>query len=514
MNGIDDYVALHGPEKALALIESARLFDPRDRIAKLHYTDVGNEQAFEILFGDRYLYNATSAVWHYFNGVYWQPDELNAIDRDMVTVANARLDATAKTDEDALEFKKTGDPRKSRKAAIAGAMKLQNVRNRQAALESATSNPRFAHPQEHFDQSDLLFACANGVIDLESGEFRDGRREDMLTLASAVHWNPSATCDEWIAFLNGLFPRNPEMVAFLQVAIGYSLTGLTREEIFFILHGIGRNGKGTLLRVLTAILGRYAATTEFSTLVQGKDDSKSPRNDIAAIAGKRLVSAQESKQGARLDESLIKSLTGGDLITARFLHKEFFTFRPTWKIWLATNHRPEIKGSDTGIWSRPRLIPFNESFEGREDKGLKERLMAPDQMSGILKWMVDGCAIYLREGLKIPDTVTAATRNYKQENDSIGRFLEECCRKVDGLSVGSRDVYAAFSSWAKQNELEIVTETSFGISMVERGQKKKRSAMGMRYLGLIIDTERMALDANAADELDLEAESIRLQDVM
>ena len=514
VNGIDDYTANHGPDKTVELIASARLFDPKERLAKLHYTDAGNEEAFELLCGDNYLYNATSQQWLYFNGVYWQPDELNRIDRDMLAVAQARLDATATGQDDAAEFKRTGDPRKDRRKAVAGAMRLQNVRARQAALESATSNPRFAHPAEHFDQNDLLFACANGVIDLETGEFREGRRDDMITLASPVAWNSAASSDTWVTFLHSLFPSNPEMVAFLQVALGYCLTGLTKEELFFILHGTGRNGKGTFMRPPIAILGNYAATTEFSTLIQGRDDSKAPRNDIAALAGKRFVSAQESRQGAKLDESLIKSLTGGDMITARYLHREFFTFRPTWKIWLATNHRPEIKGSDTGIWSRPRLIPFNESFEGREDKGLKERLLAPDQLSGILRWMVEGCAIYLREGLKFPDEVTAATKGYKQENDSIGRFLEECCKRVDGLSAASREIYLAFSSWAKDNELETMTETAFGLAMVERGQKKKRGASGMRYVGLILDTERMARNSAQDSELDEEADCIRKQDVM
>jgi putative DNA primase/helicase len=511
INGIDDFIAAHGPAEALELLGTARPFDPKEKLAKLCYTDHGHEQAFEMLFADRYLYHATGGVWLVWNGVVFEPDELNRIDRDMLQVALARLDATVKTEEDPLEFKKTGDPRKSTKGAIAAAMKLQNVRGRQAALESATSNPRFARRAEHFDQHDLLFACANGVIDLETGELRPGRREDMLTLQSDVVFDARAECRDFLRFLDGLFPHNPELIEFLQVAIGYSLTGLTREEIFLILHGLGRNGKGTLLRVMLALFGRYGATTEFSTLIQDRDVSKSPRNDIAAIAGKRLVSAQESRRGAQLDESLIKSLTGGDMITARFLHKEFFTFRPTWKIWLATNHKPQISGSDVGIWSRPKLIPFNETFEGREDKGLKDRLLAPSQLSGVLNWAVAGAVSYLRNGLKYPEIVTAATKSYKHEQDIVSRFLDECCRKTDpGLSIKAHDLFVSFAEWVRENELEAMSEVLFSAAMKDKGILKARGGKGQRYFGIAIDPEKLHAFARESEE----AEAIRTQDIM
>src|SRR5262249_40039025 len=156
-----------------------------------------------------------------------------------------------------------------------------------------------------FDQDDYLLAVANGVIDLRSGTYRSGRREDMITKSTQVRWIPEAKCDLWLRVLDEIFPGQPAMISFLQRAIGYSLTGLTREEVFFILHGSGRNGKGTLLRVLSALLGDYAATTEFSTLIAEPSRSRGIRNDVAALAGKRFVTAQESREGARFDESLI-----------------------------------------------------------------------------------------------------------------------------------------------------------------------------------------------------------------
>ena len=264
---------------------------------------------------------------------------------------------------------------------------------------------------------------------------------------------------------------------------------------------------GTFLRVLSELLGDYAGNTDFSTLIADRDSGKAPRNDIAAMAGKRFVTAQESREGARFDESLIKTLTGGDLITARFLHKEFFTFRPTWKIWLATNHRPEIRGTDDGIWSRPRLIPFNVSFEGREDKGLKARLMQRDQLSGILKWAFDGCRAYLQDGkLSCPSLVMDATAEYKSDSDVMQRFLDECCFRGEGFSSRSRALYQAFVKWANSTGDPSMNETAFGRRMREKGFEKRHTERGSVYSGIAVkrsadESLRIPRDGDQRSEL-------------
>jgi putative DNA primase/helicase len=451
--------------------------DPKEQLSKLDHTDYGNERAFEILFGDEFRFNWTARQWIRWNGVYWEPDTINSIDRRILDVAGERLDAAALLPE----MDTSGDP--VRKKAIAAALKLRNVRGRQSAIESATSNERFAKSADDFDQDDYLFACANGVLDLRAGAFRPGRREDMITKASGVQYDFSASCERWKRFLDEIFQSKRDMVDFIQRAVGYSMLGLTREEVLFILFGRGRNGKGTFLRVLLALFGDLGLTTEFSTLIADRNGSKGPRNDIAAMAGRRFVSAQESREGAQFDESLIKALTGGDLITARFLHKEFFTFRPTWKIWIATNHRPEIRGSDTGIWSRPKLIPFDVSFEGREDRGLKEALLDPRELSGILNWAIEGCQCYLKDGLLYPQEVTEATAQYKADSDFIARFVEECCVVGFG-SVAARALYQEFARWVSETGEQSMTETAFGLRMKERGYEKQRKDRGMTYSGI------------------------------
>jgi putative DNA primase/helicase len=231
------------------------------------------------------------------------------------------------------------------------------------------------------------------------------------------------------------------------------------------------------------LLSDFALTTDFATLVASRESSTRPRNDIAAFAGKRFISAQESKEGTRLDEPLIKSLTGGDLITARFLHKEYFTFRPTWKIWLATNHRPEIRGDDVGIWSRPKLIPFTVSFEGREDRGLKDELLDPIQLAGVLRWAVEGCLEYLDQGLAYPQEVIDATATYRTDSDVIARFIEDRCVTGVHFQAKSRALYNDFSTWASAIGEEFITHTAFGLRMKGRFRKEK-DEFGARYLGI------------------------------
>jgi putative DNA primase/helicase len=411
----------------------------------------------------------------------------------MLAQRGERLDATALLPD----TDKSGEP--LRKKAVTAVLKLQNVRFRQSAIESATSNDRFAHHADDFDRDDYLLACANGVIELKTGTFRPGRREDLITLASRVEFDPTATCPRWLRFLTEVFANDDEMLAFVQAAVGYSLLGLTREEVFFILYGKGRNGKGTFLRVLLELLGNYGKNIDISALIADKSaNARAPRNDVAAIAGCRFVTCQESREGAQLDEALIKALTGGDLITARFLYKECFTFRPTWKIWMATNHRPEIRGSDDGIWSRPKLIPFEVSFEGREDRGLKSALLDVRELSGILNWAVEGCQRYQEEGLCYPEAVTEATARYKADSDVIGRFIAECCVVGYGFA-RARPLFRAFSQWADDVGEQEMTEKAFCLRMEERGYEKKRKRDGVAYMGL-------GLRENVGTELNGDAE--------
>jgi putative DNA primase/helicase len=250
---------------------------------------------------------------------------------------------------------------------------------------------------------------------------------------------------------------------FLQRAIGYSLTGLTTEDCLFLLYGTGRNGKSRLLDACHALLGPYAKTAQMSSFLHQEKDTV--RNDLADLHGVRFVSAIETAEGKRLSEGLIKQLTGGDRLKARFLFEEYFEFLPCFKMFLAVNHKPEIRGTDVAIWERIRLIPFTVYIPPEDrDKQLGEKLR--QELPGILAWAVRGCLAWQKDGLQPPDAVLHATEAYRNEMDVIGRFLEACCVVAPGdtsVRTQATTLYNAFRDWCTQGgEKEMLTQTAFG----------------------------------------------------
>ena len=311
----------------------------------------------------------------------------------------------------------------------------------------------------------------------------------MLTKSVWYDFDPSARCPRWLRFLDEVFKGDQDLVAFVQRAIGYSLTGDTREQCLFLCHGKGANGKSTMLSTLRAVLGDYAANTPFSTFELG--DRSGNTNDLAALAGTRLVSAAETSEARRLNEARVKAVTGGDPVTARFLYTEFFEYVPTYKIWLSMNALPTVAGVDEGIWRRLRLIPFNVSFKGREDRTLEATLRV--EAPGILAWAVDGCLQWQAKGdLGAPSAVLDATEAYRAESDVIGRFLEDRTASDPDPRHGVRasDLYSAYSRWCLVMGEKAETATTFGRRLGDLGFEKKRAGAGMFYYGLrLVDVD-------------------------
>ncbi len=269
-----------------------------------------------------------------------------------------------------------------------------------------------------------------------------------------------------------------ELVTFLQRAAGYSLTGSTREQCLFVLYGTGANGKSSLLDTLRLLLGDYAQQTESKTFTEKKQDSIS--NDIARLKGARLVAASETESGGRLAESLVKQMTGGEPLTARFLHQEFFEFRPEFKVWLGTNHKPVIKGSDNAIWRRIRLIPFDVTIPPAErDKDLLFKLR--EELPGILAWAVRGCADWLRNGLSEPESVMSATSAYRDEMDVLGPFFSECCHFTHIAKTSASELYRAYGGWVERFGEKPMSQRSFGMSLSERGLSRSKNSAGLVF---------------------------------
>lgn len=272
------------------------------------------------------------------------------------------------------------------------------------------------------------------------------------------------------------------MIHFIQKAVGYSLTGNVSERVMFILYGKGANGKTTFLTVLKNLLDDYALQAPVSMLMVKKWDTIP--NDIARLFRARFVSATEAEEGQRLAESLVKYITGGDIIVARFLHGEFFEFEPTHKIWLATNHKPIIRGTDKAIWDRIRLIPFNVTIpEEKQDKQLLEKLT--QEFSGILTWAVQGCLLWQQEGLGYPEEIKMATQEYRDEMDILGNFISECCIVAKEAQAKSSELYQRYSDWCKENGEIAISQRSFGLKLQEKGFVKIKLPSGnIAYRGI------------------------------
>lgn len=319
-----------------------------------------------------------------------------------------------------------------------------------------------------FDKDQWLFNCDNGTLDLRNGEFRAHQQEDMITNISPVQYDPKSDCPLWQEFLATVLAGNQELIAFLQRAAGYSLTGSTAQHCFFMLYGNGRNGKSTFLEVLQHVLGTYGQSTSMEIFL-AKNQEGIP-NDLAALCNARFVTGVETEDGRRLAEAKVKQITGGDTIAARFLHKEFFQFQPQFKIWIGTNHRPVIRGTDEGIWRRIRLVPFTVYIpDGKVDEKLKDKLLS--EASGVLNWMLAGLAEYRLGGLMEPEAVIAATDDYRKAEDWLQRFLDAETREAAGLAerTQARAVYERYKHWAEEAREYVQSERRFNDAMDGHG---------------------------------------------
>ena len=338
-----------------------------------------------------------------------------------------------------------------------------------------------------FDADPWLLNVQNGTLDLRTGDLRPHRREDMLTRCLPIAYYPDARCPQWVGFLEKAMHAKAELIAFLQKALGYSLTGSTREQCFFLLHGPTKTGKSTFINIAKALLGPYGTQAEMSAFLHKEKDTV--RNDLADLAGMRLVCAIETDEGKRLAEALIKQLTGGtDTIKARFLFEEYFEYRPQFKIFLATNHKPKVNADDDAVWERIRLIPFAVQIpKDDRDKELEAKLRA--ELPGILAWAVRGCMAWQKDnGLGEPTAVGEATQQYRDEMDDIGRFLREVCFLGEPQTYKTQGsaLLKAYHHWCGQTTM---TGKALAQHLTAKGYESKRSNSASFWLGIGIPGE-------------------------
>ncbi len=386
-------------------------------------TETGDAEVFAALNADTVRYDYLRGRWLLFDGHIWVPQTDGQIARLALDTVRARQRA-AVGDKDRMRW------------AIGGESRTRQIN----LLALAQSIKPLADKGESWDLDPWLLGAPNGIIDLQTGALRPGRPEDRITMRVRAAFNPDATCPLYDKTVDEIFEANTELIAYFDRYVGYSLTGDCREESLAFCWGGGANGKGTLMNTIGWLLGDYADDLPFSAF-ELQSRAGIP-NDIAKIANKRFVTASETGEKQRLNEARVKALTGRDPITARFLHREFFTFQPVAKFWLAMNHKPDVRDDSEGFWRRLHLIPFTASFIGREDKTLKDRLRA--EADGILARAVRGCLAWQREGLNPPDVVREATKTYRADSMPLARFLDQCCVVQDGMHATFGELFKAY----------------------------------------------------------------------
>jgi putative DNA primase/helicase len=336
------------------------------------------------------------------------------------------------------------------------------------------------------DADPWSFNCRNGTIDLQAGRLRPHRRSDLITKLCDLDYDPDAPCPLWEATLAKFFAReSPErqaaLIDYWQRLCGYAMTGVVRDQVMPVAFGTGSNGKSTILGTLMDVFGPdYAMKCPPDLLMAKRNDSHpTERTDLF---GKRLVVAIETESGRRLNETMVKELTGNDSIRARRMREDNWEFKPTHTLIMATNHKPVIRGTDKGIWRRLKLVPFTVSVEDAAAiMDMPERLRA--EWPGVLAWCVRGCLEWQRRGLDAPAEVLDATKGYKAEQDVLGLFLDECTTRGPNLKAKASQLYARYKGWAETGNEYALSQRLFGEALHERGIESKRSN-GFWHIGI------------------------------
>jgi len=409
--------------------------------------------------------------WLVWNGTHWETDDGGALihEKGLETVRNI-YNELSKTDD----YRERNDIEKFVKIS-------ESIRKRENMIKTAQYIKEINIVADDLDRNPWLLNVRNGTIDLLSGEFREHRQEDLITKIANVDYDPAADCPKWKQFVREIMDYKGEIIKFVQTAMGWSMSGDVSEQTMFIMYGTGANGKSTFLNTIMHLLGDYSIATPTETFMKKSGDNYS--NDVARLRGTRFVSTTEVEQGRRLSEPLIKKITGNDEMTARFLYGEFFNFAPTFKIWMATNHKPVIRGTDHGIWRRIKLIPFTTRIpEEKQDKHLELKLK--EESSGILNWLLEGMAIWKKERLKTPKAVSFATDEYRGEMDVIGNFIKERCIQKQDIKTSIKIIYKAYSDWCEENNENIVSERFFTLRLKEIGFAQCRSSHERFWIGV------------------------------
>ena len=437
-----------------------------------NYNDTGNAHRFIDQFRSDVRYNIDNKIWMIWNGNYWQYDVTNDVKNYVEILAEKML----------LESTTINDM-EERMRYLKNLNHIYSSNGKEALLKEARHITGIPILNSDLDRDKYLICCQSKTIDLRSREIRDNHREDYISKTTNYDIDIEHEPVLFKQFLQEIFV-DPEVVHYVHKALGYSISDLTSEQCMFILKGDGNNGKSLLLDVINTILGEYSITCKPQLLTETNYATQN-FEEIARLKGKRFCVVEEINSGDKLNEQLVKQFTSGiGKVVARFLYSGSFEFEVRCKIWMATNYDPVIRGVDKGIWRRLVKIPVPTDFTGREDKHLREKLLAEGPQ--ILNWLLEGYKLYEAEGLEMPQAIKDATNEYKKEMDIVQQWLEEYCEQKPIFFEKANTLYENFRNFCIKRDLK-TNQTVFGRNLGKKF-KKYNSGKGIVYIGVRLKT--------------------------
>jgi putative DNA primase/helicase len=471
---LGDYIGLSKAWKMLNLprqvnIPLEKLGQSAEEIEDYKITDMANAKRLVKLYGDKARYVPAWNNWIIWNGKYWERDDaLKIVNLAKQTVVSM-YDQTSSIADAA---KRTEFAKNIPKCE--GSYKIK------AMIELARSDAVTKH--DEFDTHPMLFNCQNGTLDLTTGKLKSFDPKDMLTKFSDVRYDPNAKCPKWLQSLHKAFQGSEGLIRYYQKLAGYTMTGSTQEQCFFLLWGSGANLKTTLLNMQEAVLGDYARKADTNSFM--KKDSRSASGDLVRLRSARFVKAIESDVGQRLAENLIKTVCGDDGLVCRKLYEDEQEYNVEFKLLLATNNKPRIDGTELGIWRKVKLIPFTFTMPDKERVKDYHKILIAEELSGVLNWMLEGCMLWQKEGLKDCTEVSDATAEYKTENDSVAKFLNAMTVRETGLKISARMTYTAYKQYCDEMGEYEKPVKEFKLEMENKNYKWRRESAGMMWLDL------------------------------
>jgi P4 family phage/plasmid primase-like protien len=455
------------------------------------FNDAGRADRFVARYGRDLRFVPQREVWLTWERDRWRLDGDGAVERFALAMSKAMLVAAA-------DIKGTDDASvRARNAAVKEALACGDRRNIADFVHLARVNPLVLLAVDKLDADPWVVGAKNLVVDLRTGAARPYTRADFITRTLACDVDLNATCPRWDKCMEEVFP-DEDVRHYVHKAVGYSLTGAMREHVFFFLYGNGRNGKSTFVKTLEKhVLGKLCVRAG-KGITTASENGKYPEREVAELAGARTILSSETEIGQKLNEGVIKDLSGGDVMRGRHLYEGGFDFAPVGKLWVMGNHKPAIKGTDGGIWRRVRLIPFTQKFEGdKDDRQMEDKLAA--EASGILNWAVRGCLLWQREGLEMPDAMRAAVNLYKRDEDKLADFIEDVTFDNPSGEILNTVLYERYKQHCEENGAHPWSSKLLGKALRERMWQDHKRTKGVVWLGVSLRTVNGGGDEGGGD---------------